>query len=104
MQGLISSSGAALVAAPGTVFSFRRLVTTETKPSLVTRLGSVCPVRNMLGLDREDGIGECYHILVHIPGVCGSPVSDSQCLFYYLPVRSVPKPDGPLAPFLISGV
>ena len=102
VQGLISSGGAALVAGPGIVFSFRRLATTETKPRLVTRLGSVCSVRNML--DREDGIGECCHILVHIPGEFGRPVSDSQCLFYYLPVCSVPKPDDSLGPFLISGV
>ena len=89
VQGHISSSGMVLVAGPGTVFSFHRLATTETKPRLVTRFGSVCSVRNMLGLDREDGIGKCCHILVHVPGECGGPVSDSQYLFYYLPVRSV---------------
>ena len=58
----------------------------------------------MLGLDREDGIGECCHILVHVLGECGGPISNSKCLFYYLPVRSVPKLDGPLAPSLINDV
>ena len=52
VQGIISSSGTALLVGPGTVFSFCCLVTTKTKPRLVTRLSSVCSVRNMLSLDR----------------------------------------------------